>query len=195
VSLIPDVTSRRKSMRTAGRTLAFFSFVAVAAPAYAQMDPPQPGPEHKILSMDAGTWDASLELKPPGMPAMNSKGVEENVVGCGGLCLVTSFKSEMGPGAMFEGHGLTAYDATTKKYVGSWTDSMSSGIATSEGTYDEAAKTMTSSMEAKDPSGNVAKSRAVSQYLDADHKVMTMYTTGPDGKEIESMKISYTRRK
>jgi hypothetical protein len=175
--------------------LALAALIAVAAPVRAQMGPPQPGPEHKVFAMDAGTWDATLELKAPGMPATSAKGVQEDVVGCGGLCLISSFKSEMMPGMTFEGHGLTTYDPAKKKYVGSWTDSMSSGLTTSEGTWDEAAKKMTTSMEGPDAGGNVVKSRSVGEYIDADHKTMTMYMAGPDGAEVESMKITYTRRK
>ena len=36
--------------------------------------------------------------------------------------------------------------------------------------------------------GAVVKTKSVVQYTDADHKVMTMFMTGPDGKEAQSMK-------
>ena len=64
--------------------------VAWSAQAAAQEMPPMPtpGPEHQVLKMDEGVWDAVVEISPPGAPAMTSKGVETNVMGCGGLCLV-----------------------------------------------------------------------------------------------------------
>jgi hypothetical protein len=43
--------------------------------------------------------------------------------------------------------------------------------------------------------GTVVKTKSVVQHTDADHKVMTMFMTGSDGKEAQAMKISYTRRK
>ena len=99
--------------------------------------------------MDEGTWDAVVELAgPPGAPAMTSKGVEVDTIGCGGLCLITDFKGEMMPGMAFHGHGTTTYDSVTKKYVGSWTDSMSTGLAISQGTYDPATKKISATMEA-----------------------------------------------
>ena len=105
----------------------------VAAPAAVvaqDMIPPKPGPEHELLKSDAGTWDAVIEMMAaPGAPPMKSTGVETSVLGCGGLCLITDFKGEMMPGQTFEGHGLAAYDAAKKKYVGSWTDSMSTGLS------------------------------------------------------------------
>jgi len=49
-------------------------------------------------------------------------------------------------------------------------------------------------MEGPDMTGKVVKSKAVGQYKDANTRVFTMYTTGPDGKDVPSMKISYTRK-
>jgi len=168
--------------------------VAIAAPASGQA-PPQPGPEHQILAMSAGTWDATVEMAVPGAPPISSKGVQVDTVGCGGLCLVTEFKTELMPGMMFEGHGLTAWDAAKKKYVGSWTDSMSSGIALSEATWDPATKTLTAWMEGPDMTGKITKTKSVEEHADADHRTMTMYMPGPDGKDLQGMKVSYTRRK
>ena len=176
-------------------TLAAAAIMTVAAsPARAQMPPP-PGPEHQVLASDAGTWDAVLEMTAPDGSPMRSNGVQEDTVGCGGRCLVTSFKSEMMPGTTFEGRGVTAWDGAKKKYVGAWTDSMSPGLGVSEGTYDAATKSFTSFMDSTDMTGTVVKTKSVVQHTDADHKVMTMFTTGPDGKEAQAMKISYTRRK
>ena len=131
-----------------------------------------------------------------GAPATTSKGVEIGTVGCGGLCLATDFTSELMPGVPFSGRGVTTWDKTKKKYVGSWTDSMSSALQLSEGTYDPASKTVTALMQNTDPAtGTVIRIRSVTNYPDDDHRVMTMFVTGPDGKEMQTMKISYTRRK
>ncbi len=157
---------------------------------------PKPGPEHAVLTQDVGTWDAVVELAgAPGAPVTTSKGVEVNTVGCGGLCVITDFKGDLMPGVAFHGHGTTTYDPVTKKYVGSWTDSMSAGLAISEGTYDPATKKVSSTMEARDMTGAMVKSRTVSEYPDADHRVMTMFAPTPDGKDMQTMRITYTRRK
>ena len=157
---------------------------------------PKPGPEHVLFQEDAGTWDATVEMfMAPGAPPATSKGVETNVVGCGGLCLITDFKGEMGPGQPFHGHGTSAWDPAKKKYVGTWTDSMSTGIAMGESTWDPAAKTMTGWMEGPDASGKVAKLKSVVHYKDANTRVFTMYMTGADGKEVPGMRITYTKRK
>jgi hypothetical protein len=156
---------------------------------------PKPGPEQAVLKQDEGTWDATVEMfMAPGAPPMTSKGTETSVMGCGGLCLITDFKGEMGPGQPFHGHGTSAWDAAKKKYVGTWTDSMSSGIAMGESTWDATAKTMTGSMEGTDQSGKPSKMKSVVEYKDAGTRVFTMYMTGPDGKEVPGMRITYKKK-
>jgi hypothetical protein len=178
---------------------AVVSAVFLAGPVAAQQAAPpvpKPGPEHMVFKQDEGTWDAVVEMfMGPGAPPVTSKGVETNVVGCGGLCLVSDFKGEMAPGQPFHGHGMSAWDGTKKKYVGSWTDSMSNGLALSEGTYDAAARTMTGYMEGPDATGKMARMKSVVEYKDASSRVFTMYMPGPDGKELPGMRITYKKRK
>ena len=165
--------------------------------ALAQQAPPMPtpGPEHAVFKMDVGTWDAVVELVPaPGAPATKSKGVETNRIGCGGLCLISDFKADV-MGMPFEGHGMSTWDPAKKKYTGSWTDSMSKGLAIGESTYDAKTKRWEGTMEGPDMTGKIVKSRSVGEMPNPNTRIFTMYTTGPDGKESESMKITYTKRK
>jgi hypothetical protein len=157
---------------------------------------PKPGPEHEVLKMDEGTWDATLELTPgPGAPPMTSNGVEVNTIGCGGMCLITDFKGELMKGTTFHGHGVTTWDSVKKKYAGSWTDSMSRGLSQSEGSWDPAKKRATGTMEGPDMTGTVVKTRTVVEYPTPGTRVMTAFMAGPDGKELQIMKITYKRRK
>ena len=171
--------------------------VLSAAPLAAQQAPPmpKPGPEHEVLKMDVGTWDAVVEFVPaPGAPPTTSKGIEVNKLGCGGLCLISDFTGEA-MGNPFQGHGVLTWDAGKKKYVGSWTDSMSMGLAMTEATYDAATKKWSGWMEGPDMTGKVMKVRNVVDVKDANNRVMTAFATGPDGKEMQVMKITYTKRK
>ena len=181
--------------RTKAAVLSMSAVVLLCAPAgraAAQDMPPmpKPGPAHEILKADAGTWDAKVETMSPA-GTTTSTGVETSTVGCGGLCLITDFKGEMMPGMMFEGHGTTAYDSAKKKYIGSWTDSMSQGLMVSESTWDPAAKTMTATMEGPDMTGAIVKMKAVTEHKDPNTRVFTMYN--PDG--TPGMRITYTRKK
>src|SRR5262245_51395340 len=94
---------------------------------------PKPGPEHEILKKDVGVWDATVEttMAPGGKPSV-SKGVETNALLGDGLWLIQDFKGEFA-GVPFQGHGVAGYDSSKKKYVGTWVDSMSTGLSTTEG--------------------------------------------------------------
>jgi hypothetical protein len=50
-------------------------------------------------------------------------------------------------------------------------------------------------MEGPDATGKVMKSRSVVEYRPDGSRVMTAYTAGPDGKEMEMLKITTTKRK
>jgi hypothetical protein len=186
-----------KNMRAG---LAVCVAVAVLAPGAAlaqthEMPVPKPGPEHKLFEEDAGAWNATVEtFMAPGAPPMVSNGVETNVVGCGGLCLISDFKGEMGPGQAYHGHGTTVWDPAKKKYVGSWTDSMSVGLTVGESTYDPSSKTSSGWMEGPDMTGKVVRSKGVVQYKDAKTRVFSLYQVEPGGKEVLTMRISYMRK-
>jgi len=171
------------------------SLLAGRAAAQQGMPMPKPGPEHMLLKQDEGTWDAVVEMfMGPGAAPLSSKGVETDTIGCGGLCLISDFRGDMA-GQPFHGHGTSAWDPAKKKYVGSWTDSMSNGISMSESTYDPKARTMTGYMEGPDASGKMARMKSVLEYKDGGSRVFTMYMPGPDGQELPGMRITYTKRK
>jgi hypothetical protein len=180
-------------------SLAFATVLAAGPPhALAQQAPPmpKPGPEHAVFKMDVGTWDAVVEtFQGPGAPPTKSKGVEVGTIGCGGLCLISDFKGEIMPGTAFHGHGITAWDATKKKYSGSWTDSMSQGLMVGESSWDAATKKATGTMQGPDLTGQIVKMRTVVDYPSATSRVMTAFAPGPDGKEMQVLKITYTKRK
>jgi hypothetical protein len=182
-------------LRSHARLTLFAASCLVPAIAAAQAPPiPTPGPEHAVLKEDVGTWDASIEMLMPGGPASPpAKGVETNVLSCNGLCLVTDFKGEM-MGAPFQGHGVSTWDPAKKKYVGSWSDSMAPGLAVTEATWDAAKKTMNGTMNAPDGSGGTAKMRSTVEYTEGK-RVFSMFLIGPDGKDMPTMRITYTRQK
>ena len=180
-------------------SLSFLTVLTATTPiAAAQQAPPmpKPGPEHALFKIDVGAWDAVVEASQgPGAPPATSKGVEVNTIGCGGLCLISDFKGELMPGTPFHGHGVTTWDVVKKKYIGSWTDSMSQGLMIGESTWDPASKKATGTMEGPDMTGQVVKMRSVVEYLSDTSRVMTAFSQGPDGKEMQVLKITYTKQK
>ena len=92
-----------------------------------------------------------------------------------------------------EGYKYGAIDMLDAMSYDGLTDSFE-GIAMGESTWDAATKTMTGSMESTDASGQHAKMKSVVEYKDAGTRVFTMYMTGPDGKEVPGMRITYKKK-
>ncbi len=146
------------------------------------------GPEHAMFKECEGAWDANVKSK-----AGESKGSANYKVDLNGLWLLEHFKGEFG-GKTFEGRGATSYDATKKKYVGIWIDSMSSTPLISEGTYDKASKTMTMHGMMSMHDGKSVKVIMTTVHKDADTKTFTIRGASADDKDSEMLQITYKRR-
>jgi len=153
---------------------------------------PQPGPHHQVLQKDVGTWDAEVVIHPgPGAPSIPSKGMAHSRLACGGLWLISEFKNET---TGFEGHGIFGYDPAKGKYVGTWIDPMRTFLAVYEGSYDPASRTMTMWVET-DVQGKHLRWREVTETLDPDTQVWHQFMSGPDGKDFETMTVTYRRQR
>lgn len=155
----------------------------------AQPPVPKPGPEHEHLKALEGTWDAVVKVG-----GQESRGVAVYKMELGGLWLTSTFTGDFG-GMKFEGKGIDGYDATKKKYVSLWVDSMDTTPIVSEGDYDKATKSVTMTAKGKGMDGQPATLKMVTQHKDNDHMVFIMGTVDKDGKDQVMMTIDYTRRK
>lgn len=151
---------------------------------------PQPTAEHKSLKVMEGTWEATLKM-PDGIafPGESTMKLE-----CGGLWLVSDYKSEFG-GFKFQGKGLDGYDTTKKKFVSVWVDSMSTTPMMLEGTYDETTKTLTMTGTGKGNDGQPTNVKTVSKSPSDDEHIFTMYSIDKEGKESSMFSIEYKRKK
>jgi hypothetical protein len=150
-------------------------------------------PQHKILAMETGVWDADVALKVPGQE-VKSTGVETNRM-IGGKWLISEFKGEIfGP---FEGCGQNGYDAKKGKYVATWVDSMARSITLFEGSYDEKTKTLTLTGDAENSAtGEPMALRLETQFTGDDTRVFSEFARMGEQKEfVKLMEIKYTRRK
>jgi hypothetical protein len=170
--------------------LAAILTLGLAAGAYAQPMPPQPGPEHEILKRDVGTWDATIEMSFPGAPPMTMTGVEKSAL-VAGRWLVTEWESDM-MGETFEGRGIAGWDPGKKAYVGVWADSMNSEFSHSESTYDAEKDALVGWMEMPDPMGGMTKAKTVEEWPDEETRVIKIY---PDESGEPFMTMTYKRRK
>jgi hypothetical protein len=188
--------------------LFFFSFAVSSNFLFAQeegeeMDPAMmkaweesmtPGPMHEMLASRVGEWKAEVTMwMDPSQPPSTS----EATTVCESMLGGRYFKSThtgMMMGLPFEGFEISGYDNVKKKFFNVWMDNMGTGIMVSEGTYDEATKTLTYTGQMTEPMGTDMNVREVITAPDKDHSTFEMYVD-MGGKEIKNMEIKYTRVK
>lgn len=171
--------------------LTSFLLVSFLCCSLAKAQEVKPTPEHDKLKAMAGKWKFVLKM-PDGT---ESPGTNEAKMECGGLWLITDFKTTFG-GAPFQGRGMDGYDPDTKKYVGVWVDSFSTAPMTFEGNYDSTGKVLTMTSNALGPDRKPAKWRSISKFASPDEYTFEMLVTmsGSD-KESSMMVVHYKRDK
>lgn len=153
----------------------------------------KPGPEHKQLHRLVGEWDCVVVTYVPGSDEGTEAKAKAKITSImGGLFIQQNFQGEM-EGTKFRGRGVSGYDTTRKKFIGTWIDSMSTNIMTTEGEYDEKTHSLTEIGKTVFPEGAMTL-KMVSQYESNDKFTMTMHMVQGDD-EIKMMEIHYTRKK
>jgi hypothetical protein len=153
-----------------------------------------PGDQHKLLQKMVGKWDVAVKSwMAPGQPPMESKGTAEAKTILGDRFVEMKFNGTM-MDKPFEGIGTTGYDNTKKKFVGTWIDSMSTGIMRTEGTADAAGKVITNQATSSDPmTGKEARLKIVEKW-ESDNKHTSEFFEKRGGKEMKTMEIVYTKK-
>jgi hypothetical protein len=171
----------------AKRLILVGCWLAVAAvPGAAQPPMPKPGAEHEMLKEKfAGDWDVTVSIG-----GTDAKATATYKMDLGGFWLVEQFRGEFA-GQKFEGRGTLGYDPIKKKFIGTWTDSMSPSLIVLEGAFKD--KTLTSTGEGPGMDGKITKLKNVYEFQDKDTIVFRMYEVGD--KEKEMMKLTYKRKK
>ena len=159
---------------------------------------PQPQKEHQWLQQIVGEWTAEGECaaQPSAdatAPPAKFKGTESGRL-VGGFWAVLENKGEF-MGAPFTGILTLGYDPETKKYVGTWVDSMTPRLWHYEGTVDATGKVLTLQSEGPCPKepGKILKFRETIELKGKDHKVFTSMIE-QDGKWTPLMTIQYRRK-
>ncbi len=154
-----------------------------------------PGPQHAMLAKMAGefTLEVKSTMAPGAEPEVSSAHSSRRMI-LGGRYLEEKVNGST-MGQEFEGRALTGYDNTSGTWFSTWVDSMSTGIMTSTGEWDQGTGVGTFLGEFNDPmTGQVQKSRTVIHLLEGGNEKMEMYMLTDSG-EFKSMEILYTRTK
>lgn len=97
-------------------------------------------------------------------------------------------------GEPFTGTGVMGYDNVTRKYIGTWYDSMSTGITTFNGTM--SGNTIKYKGMMSDPiAGKEVPYTMNFRIVNNDTQTMEMWGAGPDGKQMKWMELTYSRVK
>ncbi|MCB9047292.1 MAG: DUF1579 domain-containing protein [Chitinophagales bacterium] len=185
------------------KLLVFATAIALSLNSYAQseddmkawMDYATPGAMHKMLGKYNGFWEASTKMwMAPGTPAMESTANVTNDMYMADHYQKSIFSGDF-QGMPFQGESMTGYDNVKKVFMNTWIDNMSTGVMYSEGTWNEATKSIEFKGMATDPmAGKQLPFREVVTYTSNDSYKMEMYNT-MNGKEFKSMEVVFTRKK
>jgi hypothetical protein len=177
---------------------ALLSILFAASMLVAQEPPKTPPPqkEHEWLKQFVGEWETAAEAPAgPGQPAFKCKGTMSSRM-LGGYWVVSESKADLA-GTQMNAIQTIGYNPQTKKYVGSWVDSMFNHFWKYEGSVDSTGKVLT--LEAEGPNfmaeGKTATFRDIYEFKSKDHIVSSSQMQGEDGKWITIMTGNITRKK
>ncbi len=160
--------------------------------------PPPPTKEHEWLKQFLGEWESVAEMQMgPGVPAEKCKG-QEKVHALGDIWIVSNIEGEMPGGAgKMKGMMTLGFDAAKGKYIGTWVDSVMPHMWVYEGAVDATGKILTLNAVGPNMMGGegMANYRDITEFKDADHRVLTSQAEGPGGTWITFMPANYTRKK
>lgn len=157
------------------------------------MDYMTPGPMHEMMAKHTGTWKMVSKMwMDPNAEPMVSEGTVDAEMILGGRYLKMVAKFPM-MGMQTEGWMLEAYDNGKKEFINVWIDNMGTGVAISNGKFDETAKSIIYHGKMYDPlTGKDTDFKSVSKMINDNEMIFEMYGEF-DGKEIKMMEIYYTR--
>ncbi|MDZ4658566.1 MAG: DUF1579 domain-containing protein [Bythopirellula sp.] len=141
---------------------------------------PKPQQEHKFLEKFVGEWDSKMEASGmPGQPAMECQGVHKAKM-MGPFWIVSAGNSKM-MGQPMESIMQLGFDPKKKKYVGTWSDSISDHMWQYEGTLEGNTLTLNTEGPNMMSPGKMAKYRDVIEFKSPDHYTLSSTMQGDDG--------------
>lgn len=168
------------------------SFVFAADPF-----PPQAVEEHGWLKQFVGEWESKAKGPAgPGEPEVECTGSIKSRM-LGNLWVVSEIEVDL-HGSKMKGLQTIGYDPKTKKYVGTWVDSMMNHLWKYEGSVDATGKILTLEAEGPNFMGDgtkMAKFRDVYEFKSKDQIAASSQMLGEDGKWVTFMTGTSVRAK
>jgi hypothetical protein len=158
--------------------------------------PSQPTEQHKWLQQLVGEWETRGEMSAgPEKDPIVCEGTE-NIRSIGGLWTISESNSNF-MGVDVTGVMTLGYNPETKKFVGTWVDSMFNHLWKYEGTLSDDGKTLTLMTEGPSPTepDQVFKYRESIEFKSPDQKVFTSSIQVEDGQWVTFGTITAQRKK
>lgn len=162
----------------------------------AYMEASKPGAAHEFLALFAGEFDVTSKMwMDPSAPPMESTARATSEMIMGGRYLKMHYAGDL-MGMSFTGMGTTGYDNTRNLFVGTWIDSMSTGISLASGNLDQTGTVLTLVGTMDDPAtGEHGKAyKQVLRWIDHDTHIFEMWEI-LYGEPFKVMELTYTRIK
>ena len=151
---------------------------------------------HQKLAPFAGQFTAEIQLlMGPGEPQVIT-GVMTNGFELNNQFLQQVYAGDAsdGPFPDFAGRGYWGYNTATNQYEGFWIDTASTLMMHETGDVDAAGKVWTMVGAFSHPqTGQRLTRKTVITLVDDDHHKMEQFMDGPDGQEMKTMVMNYTR--
>lgn len=164
-----------------------------AAPARANST--QPGAPQAALAKLAGNYDRIIIfVGQTGAMAAPSSGTCKISVVLGGRFILEE-STDTVFGRPVEGLRIYGYNNATQQYEMARMYTLSTGITMMKGTSSDGGKTIDFTGETETSGTGAAPMHALLRQIDDDHFIVTLSTTGSDGKETPFQETDYSRKK
>jgi hypothetical protein len=202
-------TSRSVSLSRRVALLLLLFLTSTAAPAQesstqksgaapgvpAAADATKPGAEHAFLAKRAGDYTRTVKfVAQPNADANAPTGTAKISVTLDGRFIVEE-NTDTVFGRPVSGTRIYGYNNITKQYEAVWMYTMSTAMMFLTGTSPDGGKTIDLTGMSQNHRGDKIPIHATIRQIDDDQFVVTLMTTGADGKEAEFQETTYTRKK
>jgi hypothetical protein len=158
-------------------------------------DATKPGPEQEFLAKRAGEYTRTIKfVAQPNADANASTGASKISVALGGRFIVEE-NNDTVFGRPVSGTRIYGFNNITKQYEAVWMYTGSTGMIFLTGTSSDSGKTVDLTGETRNLPGDTVPLHAVIRQMDDNQFVVTLMSTGADGKEAAFQETTYTRKK
>jgi hypothetical protein len=167
-----------------------------AVPAkHATLDATKPGAEQAFLAKRAGEYTRTIKfVGQAGADANSFTGTAKISVALGGRFIVEE-NNDVVFGRPVSGMRIYGFNNITKRYEAVSMYTMSTAMLRMTGTSSDGGKTIDFTDTSTDLHGGTAPLHLLVRQVDDDQFVVTLMSTGEDGKEAAFQETTYTRKK